>query len=646
MLTFTDVILKSATLGGESLIPDIHDSSANPFFNCDESMKDYPLENLGKGMVKTTLPYKMQNMYTRTLEHKKYKAAILENDCLKAVFLPELGGRLWKCYDKKAKRDIVYENDAVIFANLGYSNVWFAGGVEFNVGMRGHSAFGCRSLFTRKLEGVHGNDILQMYEYEEKRGVVYCINATLDGDKLLIRPEIHNVSGNDTYMYWWSNIAVAQTDNTRTFVPAAHSYITSYREGGYYILHKDIPFIDGKEITTCASAEEAIDYFYDIPEDNKKWICSLDEKGQGLLHTSTNELIGRKNFLWGQNAGGRHWNEWLTVGRDYYEIQAGLLKTQFEHYVMEKGTSVSWTEVYKGIDIGTNRGDFFEVCDKISEYLVDADKETKLFEVKKVCPLWHLGGGGGYIASLYRGKNICDGFEFPKESVGKPRQFYVDLFDGKDVEADICTDFTSDIKVIEFLRNKKNKNWFEDYILALGEYEKDNVEAAYELLKKSVDKKRHYLNLTALALYEDSIYHNREKAYILVNEAIKQRPDYYPLACVYGEIGIRAEKYEQFCKYYENAPQSIKESGRMKMYVSQCCCCRDMLDVAESYLNENLVVPDVREGEYSMSNVWVMIKRKRLAEKTGVSAESLSDIEVLKEYPVPYNIDFRMHPQK
>jgi len=154
------------------------------------------------------------------------------------------------------------------------------------------------------------------------------------------------------------------------------------------------------------------------------------------------------------------------------------------------------------------------------------------------------------------------------------------------------------------------------------------------------------LNLTALALYEDSIYHNREKAYILVNEAIKQRPDYYPLACVYGEIGIRAEKYEQFCKYYENAPQSIKESGRMKMYVSQCCCCRDMLDVAESYLNENLVVPDVREGEYSMSNVWVMIKRKRLAEKTGVSAESLSDIEVLKEYPVPYNIDFRMHPQK
>ena len=43
----------------------------------------------------------------------------------------------------------------------------------------------------------NGNDILQMYEYEEKRGVVYCINATLEGNVLLVHPEIHNVSGSD-----------------------------------------------------------------------------------------------------------------------------------------------------------------------------------------------------------------------------------------------------------------------------------------------------------------------------------------------------------------------------------------------------------------------------------------------------------------
>ena len=164
MLTFTQITLNSAELGAESLIPDIHDASRDPYFVRDDSVQSSQIPNMGKGMIKTILPYKMQNMYNREFDKRTYKAAILENDCLKAVFLPELGGRLWKLYDKIQKRDIIYENDAVIFANLGFSNAWFAGGVEWNVGMRGHCALGCRSMFARKAIGAVGNDILQMYE--------------------------------------------------------------------------------------------------------------------------------------------------------------------------------------------------------------------------------------------------------------------------------------------------------------------------------------------------------------------------------------------------------------------------------------------------------------------------------------------------
>ena len=71
---------------------------------------------------------------------------------------------------------------------------------------------------------------------------------------------------------------------------------------------------------------------------------------------------------------------------------------------------------------------------------------------------------------------------------------------------------------------------------------------------------------------------------------------------------------------------------------------RNMLEKASEYLNDNLLVPDIREGEYSMSNVWIMLKKRIMARDKNVNPELLTDADVLKEYPVPYNIDFRMHP--
>ena len=76
MLNFTEITLKSADLGDESLIPDIHDASANPFFFCDESVCEDWKVNVGLGMIKTRLPYKDQNMYSRTFANKNYKYAL------------------------------------------------------------------------------------------------------------------------------------------------------------------------------------------------------------------------------------------------------------------------------------------------------------------------------------------------------------------------------------------------------------------------------------------------------------------------------------------------------------------------------------------------------------------------------------------
>ena len=65
--------------------------------NLDDTQEIY--ENYGA--LRGSYPYAHFNTYTRELTQVSYQAAILENDYLRAVFLPELGGRLWQLYDKE-----------------------------------------------------------------------------------------------------------------------------------------------------------------------------------------------------------------------------------------------------------------------------------------------------------------------------------------------------------------------------------------------------------------------------------------------------------------------------------------------------------------------------------------------------------------
>lgn len=84
----------------------------------------------GYGTRETSYPYVQQDDYTRELHQQEERTAILENDFLRAVFFPDLGGRLWRLEDKTTGRNLLYTNDVIRFSNLAGCNAWFSGGVE------------------------------------------------------------------------------------------------------------------------------------------------------------------------------------------------------------------------------------------------------------------------------------------------------------------------------------------------------------------------------------------------------------------------------------------------------------------------------------------------------------------------------------
>ncbi len=643
MLKFTTIKLKSGDIGEYNDIPDITVKDNPLWFEPDENITEKERENIGKGMVASVLPYRMQNLYNRDFKERTYTSAVLENEYLRAEFLPELGGRLWSLYDKKLEKDIIYKNDALIFCNLAICNAWFAGGVEWNCGVRGHSHFTCSPLFTRKVIGKAGNEILRMYEYEEIRGLVFCIEATLSDDKLIMNITVKNTKTTPTYMYWWSNIAVEQKEGTRYFVPASRSFVTSYREGGFMVTKIDIPISDGKDISDPYHSHDAIDYFFDIPEQNKKWISSIEADGKGLLQYSSDRLFGRKAFLWGNLPGGKHWNQWLTSGRDYLEIQAGLCKTQFEHFLIEPGFTVSWNEVYRGIDITTPEGDFFERCQRIDSFVPESFDYKYLFEEDTVDPITVFGRGKGYLYETLRGQKFHDKCEFPAESVTEVENYYLDILEGKPAYGNAKTTYVYGKEWIKVIESKKNITAFDKYILALLYYCEKDFSKSLKLLLNSVKEEKTFYSLSALALLLSNIFEKHSEAINYIREATKLSPEYLPTTIKYGEIAIKAGTFKEFVDYYKNAPQSIKSSGRIKMYAGQCLVELDNLEAAKTFINKDLVIEDIREGEYAISNVWVMLYKKELAILENRKIEEISNDEVLEKYPLPYDIDFLMH---
>ena len=102
-LRFEDFEIPSAKLGKLNPLPDLsanQDTHANIAID-EETVSPEESKYMGWAKVNSILPYMIQDGYDRKKKPKQWHAAILENDFIKAVFLPQLGGRLWSLYDKR-----------------------------------------------------------------------------------------------------------------------------------------------------------------------------------------------------------------------------------------------------------------------------------------------------------------------------------------------------------------------------------------------------------------------------------------------------------------------------------------------------------------------------------------------------------------
>lgn len=602
-------------LGGESPLPMVGAPLENPY-QISGAIPQEIIEGSRYGNPANLYPYQEQDGYGRELSERPLDAVVIENDLLRAVFLPGLGGRLWELFDKKRGKQLLHSPGSIQFANLALRNAWFAGGIEWNIGTRGHAPGTCSPLHAALVRLPDGTEALRMWEFDRLREVVFQLDAWLPEGSgvLLVAIRLRNPNDHSVPMYWWTNAAVPQTPGSRVIAPADSAFASNYEGGISRVRATDD---DGVDCTWPARNTRARDFFFDIPPETRRWIVNADEDGDGLAMVSTPELRGRKLFVWGESDGGHRWQDWLTPdGARYAEIQAGLAQTQFQHLEMPAGSEWSWVEAYGNarVDAGVAHGVDWDGAVRHCEERVDALVSEGTLEsahsvaFAEVSPHRGILGGTGWgalEAARRARQNIPwideTGTPFAPESITAGQRPWLDLLHGRDFAG--AATFVRGDDWFELLAATGAHGTVHRAVLAHARGALDDARALYAQSLEQVPTAIAHRGLATLALATGDSAGGLENYRL----ACALEPANASLLVEAATTAIREGAAELALGLIRRSAAGSARQGRLRLLEAQALALAGDAAAAADILRAGIEVADLREGENAMAALWVQV---------------------------------------
>jgi tetratricopeptide (TPR) repeat protein len=282
-----------------------------------------------------------------------WKAVHIENEFLRLMILPEIGGRIHVAYDKAGDYDFIYRQNVIKPALVGLAGPWVSGGIEFNWPQHHRPAtfMPVEVMIERqpdgsvtawcsdhdplsRLKGMHGVRLRPGHACFELRVRLY--NRTVDTQTFL----------------WWANVATRVHEKYQSFFPQDVRYVADhakraitefpFSEGRYYGIDY------GRRAASGVPADERpAQYLPDgsYPPNDLSWYANIPvptsymvvgSKGDfsggydharqaGIVYAGNHHITpGKKQWTWGNQEFGYAWDRCLTdADGPYIELMAG-----------------------------------------------------------------------------------------------------------------------------------------------------------------------------------------------------------------------------------------------------------------------------------------------------------------------------------
>jgi tetratricopeptide (TPR) repeat protein len=269
-----------------------------------------------------------------------WTAVHLENEWLRVVVLPELGGRIHIGYDKVAGYDFFYRNNVIKPALVGLTGPWISGGVEFNWPQHHRPA----TFLPTDFEIEHEDDgavtvwCSDHDPFTRMKGM-HGIRLRPDSAAIEARVRLYNRTEETQTFLWWANVAAAVDENYQAFFPtdvdqvadhakratASYPAVTGSYYGVDYPAQRTGEVPDGDRLDWYRNITVPTSYMVTKTEDD--FFGGYDHgRGAGFVHWADEHYApGKKLWTWGNAPFGHAWDAALTDGDGpYIELMAGV----------------------------------------------------------------------------------------------------------------------------------------------------------------------------------------------------------------------------------------------------------------------------------------------------------------------------------
>ncbi|NUQ62397.1 MAG: DUF5107 domain-containing protein [Pirellulales bacterium] len=602
------------------------------------------------------LPYLLQDNYTRQRRIERLPTVQVENAALRAVFYPTLGGRMISLYDKRDRRELLFDNPVVQFANLAIRNAWFSGGVEWNGPLYGHSLLTCSPVFAGMVRTPRG-PLLRLYEFDRALETTWQVDLFLPSgdDRLWVHVKAVNPGPRDLDFYWWTNIAVPLARKTRVLSPL--DYAISHDFAGNARLA--FPVFDGFDGSYPFGYPYFKSVFFRKPGSRKPWSICVDAEGRGLSHVSTPTLFGRKLFTWGGGRGGKRWMDFLSEeGKgDYIEIQGGVAPTQLQTRPLKAGASIEWTECLSPLAIDAKAAhdpDYAAACEAAGRAVDERVPAAALQEIdafltsqaaEPVQRLLSRGAGWGWLHETRSRRRISPGLAFePRE--GEEEKPWSELLTRGTFSAETLGKSPRSFNVsagwTDAIRESAaahGATWLHHLHLGVARLEAGAMEESREHFKSSLALKANSPAFRNLALLDerdgqlDAAQSAYKRAWTLCGNDAN-------LAVEICGFFMHHRRYDAFAAFVESLPAPVAEHERIVLMTAQIALEQGEYPTVRRLLQREYCT--IREGELSLSELWFASYIKEAEARTGRPLSPDEQRRLMEDFPPPRVIDFRM----
>ena len=271
----------------------------------------------------------------------KWNVVFLENDYIKVMVMPELGGRIQMAYDKIKQRHFVYYNHVVKPALVGLCGPWISGGIEFNWPQH-HRPSTYSPVDSTIVENEDGSVTVWVNEMERMFHQKGAAGFTLRPGcaYLEIQGRVSNRTPLPQTFLWWANPAVEVNDAYQSVFPPDVNAVFDHGKRAV----SSFPIATGTYYKMDYSAGVDISNYRNIPVPTSYMAVNskYDFEGGyendthgGMLHVASHHFSpGKKQWTWGNGDFGRAWDRNLTDDASASDgLPVGSIRTGFRPYI-------------------------------------------------------------------------------------------------------------------------------------------------------------------------------------------------------------------------------------------------------------------------------------------------------------------------